>query len=91
MSHVWGVSFWGAGGGPEIRSVETTPDLRTLLVTFTEEMTDNADLVNPAAYLLSGGARVVSAARVNGTQVVLRTARDLRNETEYLLTVDPNP
>lgn len=76
---------------PTVLSVETTPDLRTLLVTFSEEMVDNADLVNPAAYTLSSGARVLSATRVDERRVLLRTARDLRDNLDYLLTVDPNP
>lgn len=80
----------GGGVGPIVVKIET-PDLRTLIVTFEREMLDNADLVNPRAYVLTGGARVVSAVRLNATQVRLRTSRKLRNRRAYQLTVLANP
>jgi hypothetical protein len=78
------------GVGPLVTKIET-PDLRTIVVTFEREMEDNADLVDPRAYVLTGGARVTSVIRLNATQVRLRTNRKLRNRRPYLLTVRANP
>jgi hypothetical protein len=75
---------------PYVIKIESL-DLKTLLATFDREMMNNADLVNPRAYILTGGARVVSVVRLNGTQVRLRTSRKLRNRKEYKLTVRANP
>lgn len=71
---------------PLVTTVEAL-DLRTIVVTFEREMVDNADLVNPAAYRLTGGAVVVSAVRLNATQVCLRTRRALRGRAVYELTI----
>lgn len=77
---------------PDPRVVKIqVPDLRTVIVTFEREMADTADLVNPLAYRLIGGARVVTAVRINGTQVQLRTNRRLRRDVLYTLTVLANP
>lgn len=61
------------------------------MVTFEREMLDNADLVNPTAYRLSGGAVVTSVVRLNATQVCLRTRRALRGRETYWLTVIAEP
>jgi hypothetical protein len=76
--------------GPTVARIEVL-DLRTLLVTFSADMADTADLVNPLAYKLTGGARVTGVTRLNPRQVRLRTGRDLRNRATYWLTVLADP
>jgi hypothetical protein len=75
---------------PQVTRIQT-PDPRTIVITFEREMLDNADLVDPYAYLLNGGVCVLSVERLGRTQVKLTTNQDLKTLRHYLLTVLANP
>lgn len=64
---------------------------RTVEVTFSRDMLDNDDLINPSAYVFTGGIRAEVVEKVNATKVVITTNAPLVSGAEYLISVKANP
>ncbi len=64
---------------------------RTVEVSFSREMLNNDDLINPSAYVFTGGIRAEVVERVDATKVVVTTNAPLVSGAEYLISVKAQP
>lgn len=64
---------------------------RTVEVSFSRDMLNNDDLINPSAYVFTGGILAEVVERVDATKVVVTTNAPLVSGAEYLISVKAQP
>lgn len=64
---------------------------RTVEVSFSRDMLNNDDLINPSAYVFTGGIRAEVVERVDATKIVVTTNAPLVSGAEYLISVKAQP
>jgi hypothetical protein len=81
----------GAVSLPHVVSV-TAVNARTVEVNFDRPLEDNADLLNPSAYVFTGGdLRADSVTRVTAQKVRINLRQSMKWRTTYYLSVKANP
>ena len=74
------------------RVTQVTPKtVRTVEVSFDREMEDNADLLNPSAYVFNGGLRADLVEKIDPSSVRVTLNSLMTPGQEYLLSVKANP